>query len=144
MVKVFTSYYGNIKKLNKAGIVPIGISAGTPKFFNGINCLELAPTWAMVKMGRADQYQQYKNAYLDKVTQNSAESTLEYIKSLGEGKSVAILCWETLKTEGEWCHRSMLAEWLTDETGEQILEFGQGKQIRGKVHLDEPQSSLFR
>ena len=46
--KIYTSYFGNLRKLHDAGIVPIGIALWKPRFYNGDCIPELAPTKFML------------------------------------------------------------------------------------------------
>ena len=43
-MKIYTSYFGNSKKLQQAGIKVIGISLYPPRWFNGISLKQVAPT----------------------------------------------------------------------------------------------------
>jgi hypothetical protein len=43
---------------------------------------------------------------------DDAEWAKSIIENYAKGQPVSLLCYEALKTEGEWCHRTMLAEYI--------------------------------
>ena len=43
-MRIYTSYFANIPNLEKADIVPIGICAKVPKFFENPNLASVAPS----------------------------------------------------------------------------------------------------
>ena len=45
----------------------------------------------------------------------------DQIKSLSNGKDVALCCYESLKNEDEWCHRTMLAEYVNNLLGYKLI-----------------------
>lgn len=49
-MKIYTSYFGRLNKLERAGIEPVAICRGKPKWFNGRCVGKLAPTWPMMQM----------------------------------------------------------------------------------------------
>jgi hypothetical protein len=117
-MKIYTFYYGSVKKIEKADIVPIGISLQTPKWFLGETIKSLAPSYSMLKMNKS-RYEIEFGKILEKTT---AKAVINELRSIGKGKDVALLCYESLHKEGEWCHRTMLAGWL-QEHGYEVLEF---------------------
>ena len=39
-----------------------------------------------------------------------------------EGKELVLLCYEDVRVPGDWCHRTVFAEWWAEQTGELIEE----------------------
>lgn len=107
--RIYTSYWGNIKKLRAAGIVPIGISVSPPKWAlaNTIHVKKLAPTYNMLKLQRAEYTPKFHNI-LAKLDANSIKQEL---LEIGEGADVAILCYEK---PADFCHRHLVATWLNE------------------------------
>lgn len=106
-MKIYTSYWGNLRKLINAGIEPVAISRGKPKNWQGRSYDKLAPTWDMLKMDEA-QYDILYAKILEQNNQRIFENWLE--KNIKPGcKDVALLCWEKNPND---CHRSKVAEWL--------------------------------
>jgi len=107
-----TSYFA------KAGTHPnaISIAAYNPSWFKGRSYPDLAPPWTLVSM--------YKKGYISK-----DDYELKYIKILEEldpqkvikdlGENAVLLCYEK---PSEFCHRHIVAQWLSDRTGITITE----------------------
>ena len=138
-MRIYTSYFGRTAGLHKAGIVPVGISLWPPKFFNGVNLGIVAPKRHMMgaNFTTEERYtEQYHNDVLRYVDPNGFIRELERI---GKGHDVALCCFEK---PGEFCHRNILAKWLTEKTGVEIVEFG----VSATVKPDAPkveQGNLF-
>ena len=43
-MKIYTSYFGNLKNLKKNHIIPIGVCRFPPKWFDGPNLISIAPS----------------------------------------------------------------------------------------------------
>jgi len=109
---VFTSYYGNVKKLPE-DLVPVGISQGVPAWYKGRVEKCLAPSWAMLKLSPEEYDSQYKAAVLSKLDPKAIFELL--------GDNAVMLCWEE---PGFRCHRRLVAEWLEANLGITITEVG--------------------
>ena len=127
-MKIYTSYYGNAKKLKSAGIVPIAISVGKPRFFSGMQLQDVAPTWEMVALGKRDLKEDYQKLYLDKLSKVDLPQLFSDLSKKVDGKDCALLCFEALKTDGEWCHRTMLADYAK-QFGIEMTEFKPAEQL---------------
>lgn len=123
-MKIYTSYFGNIKKLKDAGIVPICISLYKPKFFYGIWMKNLAPTYQILH-GDLTQEEYIKAYKLDVLSKLNANTIIEQIKSVVNGRDVALCCYEKY---GDFCHRHLVADWLSKETSIKVEEFGVSKE----------------
>jgi hypothetical protein len=108
---VYTSYFGNLTKI-PAGLRPLGIARGKPKFFTGPSELRLAPSWAMLKMTRPE-YDARFAALL------AGLEPRELYDALGE--DAVLLCWEK---PGEGCHRRLVAEWFEASLAVVVPELG--------------------
>jgi len=120
-VKLYTSYYGKIKALDKAGIVPIAISVSIPDWatVDRENCWfkALAPHHSMIKMPMAE----YIPKYNEILSGHNPVAVCNMIKKMADGKDAALLCWEK---DADECHRKLVAEWLNKSAGTHIEEFG--------------------
>lgn len=116
--RIYTSYFGNLKKLSEAGIVPISIALWNPKWYNGQRIIELAPSRFM--LSDACTSEQYVQMYNQNLKNIYPRWLLEKIESIGKGKDVALLCYEK---PGDFCHRHLFAEWFTEKTGIEIKEY---------------------
>jgi hypothetical protein len=110
-LKVLTSYFGDLKKI-PAGMVPVCIARGRPRFFSGRVELALAPTREMLKMPRED----YDRHFLEMLTHLDPKTVYDRL-----GENAVMLCYEK---PGEGCHRRIVAEWLEKALGIEIPELG--------------------
>lgn len=101
---IYTSYYSRAHALQEAGIVPISISRGKPKWFSGEAIDSLAPRWDMLKMPTA----QYNAEYQKILKRNNPH---EIVDRIVRGRDVALLCYEKDIND---CHRKMVGEWLRE------------------------------
>ena len=118
--KVVTSNYANLTKLLEDGYTPLAISIGKPKFFGGGEVRRLMPSWALLKLAKSGDKEGYDRQYDAKLSRLDAQETLDTILERGNGKA-ALLCWEP---PNKRCHRRRVAEWLRDELGVDVPEYG--------------------
>ena len=116
-MKIYTSYFGNSKNLEKENIVVLGVSRYPPRWFNFVTMYELAPTPYMLsdKCSQEEYWDRMKKILysLDR------EKIVAEIKKCSWGKDVALCCFETDETT---CHRSLIAKWL-NEGGYNVQEY---------------------
>lgn len=119
-MKIFTSYFGNSRKLKEAGVNMICIAIGKPRFIAGIpQMLNVCPTRYMVS-GPCSR-EEYLKLYDRILASQDANQVVKQIEMLSGGKDVALCCYEK---PGDFCHRHILAKWITENTGIEITEFG--------------------
>ncbi|MEH7114547.1 DUF488 family protein [Neobacillus niacini] len=111
MKKIYTSYYANVKKL-PAEMVPIGISQGNNRWFKGEYMKELAPTWAMLKMSQ----EEYDREFFRILSKLDAKEIYDKLPN-----NAVLLCYEKFNDQ---CHRRAVAEWLENELGIEVTEWG--------------------
>lgn len=124
---IYTSYWSNVRKLEKAGIEPVAISRGKPKGWRGRSFDYIAPTWKMLKMSDEDYDREYESI-LSELDQSSFVSDL----MAGGEHDVAMLCWEKNPAD---CHRTRVGEWLR-EAGFEVEEFDPRKKPVDKCEQD--------
>ena len=133
-MRIYTSYFANSKKLTAAGIKVIGVALYPPRWFNGVSLRNVAPTPSILHaQGQThDQYtERYKCEVLSRV---NPHRFLESLRDLSQGHDVALCCYEK---PGEFCHRHILAEWLSLATGEPIHEYGAERPQSKQLNLFE-------
>lgn len=134
-MKIFTSYFGNSRKLKEAGVNMICIAIGKPRFIAGIpQMLNVCPTRYMVS-GPCSR-EEYLKLYDRILASQDANQVVKQIEMLSGGKDVALCCYEK---PGDFCHRHILAKWITENTGIEITEFG----VVEKKEPNYEQASLF-
>ncbi len=118
-MKIYTSYFGNLRKLKEKNIIPISIALWNPKWYTGLTCKEVAPKPYMLNDNLTEE--QYTEMYKRNVlSQRYPNSIIESIRRLSQNRDCALLCYEK---PGDFCHRHILAEYLKEQTGEDITEF---------------------
>ena len=134
-MKIFTSYFGNSRKLKEAGIKIICVAIGKPRFIAGIpQMLNVCPTRYMVS--GPCSHDEYLKLYDRILASQDANQVVKQIEMLSGGKDVALCCYEK---PGDCCHRHILAKWITENTGIEITEFG----VVEKKEPNYEQASLF-
>ena len=113
---MFTSYFGNIKNLPKGQTV--AISQGVPVWYKGKRYLKLAPTWQMIRIKEAEEY---TKQYFDILAALQPAQVFAELKELA-GTDAILLCWEK---PGEFCHRSLVADWFKKHLGVEVPEYPQ-------------------
>ena len=123
---IWTSRYSN-KELSVGRYHPVGISIGKPRFHLEYvlreQCYSLAPKGYMLNM----DIDQFKQAYYEKLEEIGKEKIINIVtkldeKARNEGKELVLLCFEDVRVEGDWCHRTIFAEWWSENVGEVIEE----------------------
>lgn len=109
-MKIYTSYFSNMKEIKRQGIVPINIALWPPRFFTGKSIRYVAPTKSILKDTKSDEeyIRRYKAEILAAL---DIKKLLLDIEDISGGKDVALLCYEK---PGELCHRHLLAEYMNE------------------------------
>lgn len=136
-MKIYTSYFAKAGTLRKAGIVPIGVALWPPRFFRGISMKQVAPRRYMLDDRLTDE--EYIRMYRSDVLRFvDARSFIRQLEEAGHGMDVALCCFEK---PGDFCHRHILAQWIREQTGIEVSEFG---VVGMKLETPVPQqTSLF-
>ena len=128
-MKLYTSYFARVKKLQEAGYNNLVCVAGyAPKFFYDIPDArfipELAPKrcWWRIwhdkfkdNPNSPESIEWYTNIYRDTVLSN-----LNPTNVVGElGDNAVMLCYEK---PGDFCHRHLIADWISKNTGITVEE----------------------
>lgn len=133
-MKIYTSYFGNIRRLNESGIFAICVAIGKPRYLNLPQMINVAPTRYM--LSDACSYEEYLRLYDQILARQNAYQVVKQIEALSGGRDVALCCYEK---PGDFCHRHILAKWITDNTGIEVKEFG----VAEKKKPEFVQGSLF-
>ena len=137
---IWTSRYSN-KELPNGNYYPVGISIGHPRFRLGYElreqCFSLAPKGYMLNM----DIENFIEAYYGKLEGIGTERIISMVNKLderarSEGKELVLLCFEDVRVEGEWCHRTVFAQWWAEKVGEIIEELPDPTPPKGKAKRD--------
>tara|TARA_R110000824_G_scaffold295738_3_gene484037 strand:- start:2578 stop:2979 length:402 start_codon:yes stop_codon:yes gene_type:complete len=118
-MKIYTSYYGNTKKLIKNNIMPISVSLFNPKRLKNevrYSLKYLAPRYKMFKMTE----EQYIPEYIKILQHINPKRVIEDLKQATQGKDCALMCYEI---PTDFCHRHMIADWLNKKTKFEVEEW---------------------
>ena len=131
-MKIYTSYFANSKNLAREGIMMISIARYSPKWYDGLRYTVVAPTSYM--LSAACSHEEYVRRYKDILSHFNADSIVNAITTMSKGVDVALCCYEK---PGEFCHRHLLAEWLT-KNGHEVKEWEPAQK-----KVDAQQLTLF-
>lgn len=133
-MEIYTSYFGNLRKLSSAGIVPVSIARWDPKWFEGISYKTVAPLPEM--LGNDITNEQYTLMYQRRILSKlNPGKIVRDLHVMTGGKDCALLCYEK---PGDFCHRHLLADWMLKETGLVIQEFGLDAKKKEATVYQEP------
>jgi len=131
---IYTSNYAR----HHANPNSIAISRQPPEWYNGKCDLSVAPTWSMIMHHKNGEISndEYKELYLNHL-QLSRFNAGQYVESLGDG--CFLLCYES---PSDFCHRHILAEHLTQQTGVVISEWMNPQETKEYEYLQHVDSLL--
>jgi hypothetical protein len=105
-----------------ATAVPIGISRGVPRGKKGDQRLRQLEPGPWFKSVSADRYLDLYGEILARLDPHEV-----YERLCWNGDVSVMLCWEAAHdchTGRKWCHRHLVAQWLEDRLGIEVLEVG--------------------
>lgn len=145
---IWTSRYNN-KELQNSGYYPVGISVGQPRFRLGYElkgkCYLLAPKRDMLSM----DIEKFRQVYYEKLKEIGVEKVICTVRQLvemaeNENKELVLLCFEDIRVEGEWCHRSIFSDWWMKNTGERIRELSDPTLPKVKYKQKDSNKESFK
>ena len=116
-MELYTSYFGNLKTLEKDKIKPIGIAVRPPAWFHGTSYLLLAPRYDMLRM----PIKQYDVEFQKILKRLNINTVMDDLKRFSQGRRAALLCFEKDRND---CHRLQVAQWIEELTGMTVNEYG--------------------
>ena len=118
-----TSRYQNGTAIVRSGLVPVRTSNGYPPFRLPYElsevCRLLMPNRSIIHLTDPNAF---ATIYLAKVERHWDEivSQLEATSAHHGGAGLVLLCFEDLSKD--WCHRRILADYITERTGQMVKE----------------------
>ena len=152
-MRIWTSYFANLKTLEDNGIYCVAICNKIPTFFKGPNIESVSPNnsilWEYKKSGETDvDRERYKQRYINEVLcayrfhPEYFTQLLESFSASENNKDIALLCYERPE---DFCHRHILAEWLNERISDYHIEeypiYSQKKEKKQKQEYE--QDTLF-
>lgn len=121
---IYTSRYSN-PELRSGKYTAVRISLGTPKWPLGYVIESHIPM--LMPAGIFGKYDSDPDAFrvayyqiLEKAGVNKIRNALARYEIYG--KDVVLLCYEDIRKPGNYCHRTMFADWWKIKTGQEIPE----------------------
>lgn len=118
---IYTGYYAKLKKYEEAGLTPISIAGKAPEFYKGVQYKKFAPSWHIFSRWKKKEIEnfQYTLEFKREILDNlNKEEIKEFLLSFTG--DIILLCYEK---SGDFCHRHIVAEWLTNEVGLETKEY---------------------
>ena len=127
-MKIYTSYFANLKNLEKEDIFPIGICCYPPKWFNGPNLGAIAPTPDILEKCKSS-HAEYEKRFKAEVLSifKDINILINRISYISGGKDVALCCYEK---PSDFCHRHIVAKWFEEQTGIEVKEFEKTEEMK--------------
>ena len=127
-MKIYTSYFANLKNLEKENIFPIGICCYTTKWFNGTNIRAIESISDILEKCKSS-HAEYEKRYRAEVLSifKDINILINRISYISGGKDVALCCYEK---PSDFCHRHIVAKWLEEQAGIEVKEFEKTEEIK--------------
>ena len=133
-MKLFTSRFSN-PQLNSGEYFAVGITLGKPKYKlpyeEGYHSYLLAPRGWMWKIESDDDFNREYAKMLDS-HENEVAQELRKIGQMAKGKDVVLLCYEDVRDPSQSCHRTVLAEWITQHFNVKVEELPDPSPCKAK------------
>lgn len=120
-MKIYTSYFSALKKLPET-IVPISICGRAPEKFYGIQYKILAPKYGFFQEWKKNHDNKFyiREFYKQVLAPLSAKEIYRQLENLSGGMDIVLVCYEK---PGDFCHRHLVAAWLSKELGIEVEEY---------------------
>ncbi len=119
---LYVSRYSN-PILKSGDYIAVSISVGAPRWPLGYKIngeLGMLKPFGLLQIEDKDTYHRGYMERLNKCGLDKIEAAVRPF--FASGKDIVLLCYEDLRKEDQWCHRTMFAEWWLEQTGEIINE----------------------
>jgi hypothetical protein len=125
-MKIYTSYFGNIKKITN----PVSIAIKPPHWYSGHCYLKLAPKWDLVSKFKIESKKDlnaaiamYTRAYTEEILGILYQTDVfNELYQIYHGQDIVLLCYETPE---KFCHRYLVADWF-GKIGINVMEASNG------------------
>lgn len=121
-VRLATCSYGEYRQGMGLGVRS---SLGEPKWMPGLPWFEeITPQrWYLRK--EWDEYVGHYRRQLDRHGPGKLAKKIEFLARQTGADTLVFLCYEKVSKPGNWCHRSMFADWWEERTGQKVYELGE-------------------
>lgn len=111
-VKIYTGYFARHQSYEN----PVSIARKTPNWAKVPSYIPLAPDWSIIKIQDPSIYtEKYYETVLNKL--DPRKVVLDLLQR--HGNNVTLLCYEK---PTDFCHRQIVAKWLSESLGIEVIE----------------------
>ena len=142
-LRIYTSRYSN-PMLKGDGYYTVGVSKGSPRWKLGYTVNERKTRFAPSKDIWDLPEEEFSEAYmwnLDEKKEKAVSAINDMIDAAGD-KDIVLLCFEDIRIEGQFCHRTALGKWITKELGIEVEELPDPTVPKGAKKSVEKQEML--
>ena len=134
---LMTARYANRNLNDTDRFVAVQASQGRPRYPLGYPLAEslrlIAPSRRLFGMDH-DEFEVEYRKQLDVATMSAIRYELEKMQKKHPGKHLVLLCFEDVRKEDDWRHRTMFGKWWAERTGEFVPELEEpGKAPKKKL-----------
>lgn len=119
---IFTSRFAN-PRLKSGGYSVYGICRTMPKYVRypvSGNIQMLAPNWRIFREYDREKFDSGYRHQLEEIGIDRVMNAL--FETEDDRKDVVLCCYEDVRDPNQFCHRTVLAEWIEEKTGIRIKE----------------------
>lgn len=142
---IYTSRYAN-PELKGDRYYTVGISLGHPRWRLGYSVStkvkDLAPDKSMWDVSE-DEFNRMYREKLDGIGEAEMENLINYLVRSADKKDIVLLCFEDIRIDGQYCHRTTLGRWLTEKLGIEVQELPDPSKPKGMKKDGAVQTSLL-
>lgn len=128
-MKIYTGNFANVKKYEKINLFPVSIAISA-RYFNGARYNKLNPKREFMHEKEDKYIPKFQNEILGRL---NAKDVVNELCQMSGGQDIVLLCHEK---EGDFCHRTLVAEWLNKKLGITVEELGKMDK-KQKIHQKE-------
>ena len=120
-MRVATTRYQNAEVIRDSGLAPVRITVGAPRFTLGYDLAGAISAFAPERAWMDLDREPFQERMVAKLFTLGPTQAVEILTEMGGGYAgVVMLCFE--KVPDEWCHRTMVADWLLAQCGITVIE----------------------
>lgn len=136
-VELFTARYVDY---DPAWGVAVRTTVGFPRGwrYGPLEHVRRITPYGLLHIKSRDAFAQRYLARLDQAGAAPIEARLTNIADRHRGLPLWLCCFEDLSKPGEWCHRTLLAEWIEERLGIAVIEINSPPPSRPRLSFDLP------
>lgn len=114
---LYVSRYSN-PELKTGNYTAVAISLGRPKWPLGYAIAGEIKDLMPFGLLQIQDKRIYEAKYIERLNRIGIERIQRQLDAFDSDKPVVLLCYEDVRDPAQWCHRTIFANWLKEQTGE--------------------------